>query len=103
MPVHRTSNVVRPARFLRLPHAYVCLLPDPVTRTPKRLTGRNIAADLAIVDRLCKAIYGRSCQSVGLDARVLARMIAADKDGFTPGRLAHALAPLMRRPRIPSG
>lgn len=104
MPVHRTPKTVRHPRFVRFPHAYVSLLPDPVVRKPSKLTGRNIEADLADVDRLCKAIHGRSCRTVGLDERVLARMItAAAPDGFTAGRLAHALGPVMQRPRPPSG
>lgn len=103
MPVRHPQRFLdAEPRSLRLPHAWISLQDLPVRRpAPAPLTGRNLDADLAEVDRLCKKHYGRSCRSVGLDAPTLGRMVAAlrtHKEGFTAGALARALGPLMRRP-----
>jgi hypothetical protein len=95
MPVHRTP--AREPRFLRFPHASISLLPARTPRpTPRPLTGEDLVADLAQVEVHCQRLYRRSCRSIGLDARVLGRMISACplKERFTAGRLAHALSPL---------
>lgn len=74
-------------------------LPPP-RREPRPLTGTNLEADLAHVDRCCATFFGRTAQSVGLTPDLLGTILRASPAPLTAGQVAGRLAPLMRRPRI---
>jgi hypothetical protein len=73
-------------------------LPAP-PRQPQPLKGKDLAADLAHVDRCCVTFFGCTAQSLGLTPALLGIILQEAREPLTAGQVAGRLAPLVRRPR----
>ena len=81
----------------RYPGAWIHNAPLP--RRPRPLTGTDLVADLAHVDRCCVRLFGQSARSIGLTEAVLGTILKQAARPLTAGQVAHRLAPVFRRAR----